>query len=704
VIGEFFIDWPLLGVSLFNTILLIWLSLTVFLSAEHRTSGVWIISSGSMMGALFFISHTVILGLGLETITTGIEVWWRVGWIPLVLTPLSWYVSVLWYAGFWETTDRRLYHRHRVWLYGLSGTAFLLALAVFFPGLIPSLLEMTLLNLKTVLNISEIPLIFPVSGIFVFFCIGASFDALLRPGSTTRALGKQARERARPWLFATAFGLLFVSLLVAVVFLWTVLTVRVSVLDISVLRTIAIFDLVIAAFVGISILTLGQAIVAYEIFTGYILPRRGLRRQWQRAVIFAFGYGVVVGGALAYPVQPIYTLLLTAVLMTGFFVLLNWRSFLERERFMRQLRPFITSQRMYDRLLSPSTQQTNVPELDVQVPFTALCEDLLGVRLAVLRPIGFLAPSIAHAITYPQNADISSVDIQAIVKKFVSPDDTWIPLHEPGFIGAIPLWSERGLIGVFLLGEKWDGGLFSQEDIEIARTVGERLVDTQATAVMARRFMSLQRRQLTESKIIDGRTRRTLHDEILPEIHAILLAFDADPQPVLADRLASLHRQISNLLREMPQTTMPEFQRKGLLHTLKLETDTAFSGAFDDVQWDIAEDTDSYLKELSPLKAEVLFYAAREVIRNAFRYGISENKKSNMRVATKMIDGFEIVIEDNGGVPFGAQNGQNGHTAGAGQGLALHSTMMAIVGGKLTFEQRDGEYTRVTLSFHEENV
>ena len=50
----------------------------------------------------------------------------------------------------------------------------------------------------------------------------------------------------------------------------------------------------------------------------------------------------------------------------------------------------------------------------------------------------------------------------------------------PGW--AVPLWSERGLIGIMLLGEKNDRGLYTQEEIEIARASGERLIDTQASA------------------------------------------------------------------------------------------------------------------------------------------------------------------------------------------------------------------------------
>jgi hypothetical protein len=34
---------------------------------------------------------------------------------------------------------------------------------------------------------------------------------------------------------------------------------------------------------------------------------------------------------------------------------------------------------------------------------------------------------------------------------------------------------------------------------------------------------------------------------------------------------------------------------------------------------------------------------------------------------------------------------------GSGQGLVLHSTLMAVIGGSLTIETKAGEYTRVIL-------
>ena len=62
---EFSLNWAIMAVSLFNTILLLWLGMTVLLNAERRTWGVWLAGGGLLMGGAFFVSHSAILGHGL---------------------------------------------------------------------------------------------------------------------------------------------------------------------------------------------------------------------------------------------------------------------------------------------------------------------------------------------------------------------------------------------------------------------------------------------------------------------------------------------------------------------------------------------------------------------------------------------------------------------------------------------------------------
>jgi hypothetical protein len=97
--GMFLLDWAIVAVSLFNTVLLLWLGLTVLLNAERRTWGIWLAGGGLLMGAAFFVSHSAILGYGLDYQGPGIDFWWHIGWVPVIVLPFVWYVLMLWYSG-----------------------------------------------------------------------------------------------------------------------------------------------------------------------------------------------------------------------------------------------------------------------------------------------------------------------------------------------------------------------------------------------------------------------------------------------------------------------------------------------------------------------------------------------------------------------------------------------------------------------------
>ena len=263
---------------------------------------------------------------------------------------------------------------------------------------------------------------------------------------------------------------------------------------------------------------------------------------------------------------------------------------------------------------------------------------------------------------------------------------------------AVPLWSERGLIGVLLLGEKKDGGLYAQEEIEIARASGERLIDTQAGAEMARRLMSLQRQRLAETQVVDRQTRRVLHDDVLPQLHAALLTLSSkvDPTDEALSSLSNAHRQISNLLHEIPVATAPQIVGLGLIGALQQTVDDEFAVAFDDVIWEFETEAERHFKTIPPLTAEVIFYAAREAIRNAARHGRAADAQSLvLKISVGRPDSWEIIIEDNG---VGLMTSGKGSNEGSGKGLALHSTMMSVIGGTLAVESVPGEYLRVRLS------
>ena len=313
--GDWRIDWPTLSISLFNTILLFWLALTIFLNAERRDWGVWLVIGGLGAGALFFISHTAILGIGYDWFAIESDFWWRVGWPPLIIIPYSFYIAMLWFIGYWDSSNQPLRKTHQPWFRATSIFAVILFVTLVFGQAVPSFTQVASYGRVADVIVTgpalAVIFLFPV---FIVLCISLSIFALRSPTSGAREQFPQARDRARPWLILSALILLLISLLAGGAIFWVVIYsdgFARSILEIGSLT--AKLDLIISGLISIAILSIGQAMVAYEIFTGATLPRQGLLRGWRRVIIVAVGYSTLIGGAYAFDVRPIYSLLMTAL-------------------------------------------------------------------------------------------------------------------------------------------------------------------------------------------------------------------------------------------------------------------------------------------------------------------------------------------------------------------------------------------------------
>jgi hypothetical protein len=760
------LDWAIIAVSFFNTIILIWLGATVLLNADRRRWGTWAAGGGLLLGGLFFVGHSAVVGRVIGTFSAEMEFWWRLSWMLVAGAPYMWYLVMLAYTGVLEAG------RHRAWMsiVTLLGGGAVALLALTDP--LPTYQAIVDRSPVTIFSLAGIPVVILIYPVYSVLCFVLSFSVLRRPEASARFMGDLARQRARPWLMAASLVLLVVSLSIGVAAAWFLSSVQSRPSQLFFLRMLPPlmgFDLLISGMVAVAIVLMGQAIVSYEIFTGKALPRGGLLHYWRQSLVLAAGYGAFVGASLSIPplteADSIYRLLLATVLMTVFFALLIWRSYAERERGMDRLRPFVASQRLYERLLRP----TAPPDVDVAAPFRALCEDVLGARVAYLAALGPLAPLVGSGLAYPNyresvvgsppsvaidngqrttdNGQLTVPALAELAAEFRSPQTMCVPLDPSrygGAVWAVPLWSERGLIGTLLLGNKRDGGLYTQEEIEIARAAGERLIDTQASTEMARRLMALQRQRLAESQVVDRRTRRVLHDDVLPRLHTAMLMLSADNRPTTNDQrpptndrqgdketrrqgdketeqsaicnlqsaisegngrrtreeavalLAGVHRQIANLLQDMPATAAPEVAQLGLIAALRRAVDGELGSAFDSVTWCIEPEAEHTVQHIPALNAEVIFYAAREAIRNAARYGRNGDAARPLHLTVSVVrrNGLEIAIEDDG-VGMGAAGAS---AEGSGQGLGLHGTMMAVIGGTLTAESIAGGCTRVIVA------
>ena len=710
--GLFWLDWASLALSLTNTILLIWLGTTVLINVEERSWGGWLAAAGLYLGGIFFVSHTAILGYGLSVVSVGTALWWVVGLIAVTVLPLLWYVMMLWYSGFWEQADEggnSLRQRHRVWL-GVSAVALVGMLAAVI------LMERTPVSAAyPVRGLEESPVLYgiPVMVVlypaYVIVCMGLSLDAVRHPGPTNRLMGEQARQHARPWLVASSLSLLLVSFSVVGVFVWLYPKIPDFQLSNENIRMIGYFDVLIEALIAAAVVMVGQAVVAYEIFTGQSLPRRGFLRQWQYAVLLAFGFGAVIGFVFSTNLRPIYGILLATLMMTFFLAMFSWRTVSERQRSIRRLRPFVTSQGFYDQLVAGDGLD---PEEDgLTVPFRALCQEVLDTEEAYLVALGPLAPLAGETLHYHRRkvetvaALPEGIDqyLMAQIGKFRI-EDPILPVEQAGASGVdwvVPLWSQRGVAGALLLGPKRDGGIYSREEIEVAQSSGERLIDARASAEIARKLLGMQRQRLAQTQVLDQRTRRALHDDILQDLHAAILrlagekSMESQTLESSIGMLTEVHADISRLLRSLPGTSLPDLPALGLIGALRALVRDEIGARFDGVSWQISPEAEAAAESLSPLEEEVLYYAAREAMRNAARHGRPEddNRHLNLSISIDAQPGFEVLVEDDGvGIPEGDKPDQEG-----GQGLSLHSTMMAVIGGELAVESEPGRFTRVRL-------
>ena len=691
-----FIVWLMISLSVFNALMLVWLSLTVFLNAERRNMGVYLISFSALVGAVFFISHTIILAYELTYFgTQQLDLWWTVGWMPVIFAPVLGYSIVLWYTGYWDDyAENRLRRRHQ-YVYGfIRLLTLLIVLLIAFGEGLPTYTRLARLDLTHTLLSGGVPLLFLLYPLLAVLAWVMAIDALLRPEMSQRLMGNLARQRARPWLIGSATLLLIVSLLAMVFLLWVVYlaTPSFSGYDNSgrtehlfdatyyVIWSVVLADVILSAMISCAVIFVGKAIVSYEVFTGKTLPRRGFARYWRNTVILAWLVSGMISWHFLRQEFYIYSVLMISILMMFFFAVLGWRSFAYREALIAQLRPFVTSENFLQGLLSDSTDvRTRSAEI-----FRTICAEILETPRAQLVPLGMVA-SLAQSLTYPSTEAIITLNISP--QTLASANETM--LHLPAtapFNWTIPLWSERGIIGALLIGDKQNGGLYTEEEIQVAQASAERIIDMLASEEMIRRLMQLQRQRQQATRALDMQTRRVLHDEILPTLHTAVLqlsTLEAEPTETreIIETMTAMHGQISNLIHQ--PTPQPHFVPNGnWLEALQSDLTQEFSHHFTKLQWELATQP----PVLDDMKQTIVFGAVRELIRNAALHGRGDDAERPLsaKICVKLSESLEITIEDDGvGVDYSAQKSE---TQGSGGGLALHSTLLAIVGGYLTLE------------------
>ena len=686
---EFLLYAGVQAVSLFNTVILLWLGLTVILTGDRRKPATIAGSAGLLLGALFFMGHTFIIGHSLDLGGRGINTVWKVMWVVAITAPYFWGLSIFYYsgnpaAGKWV---RRI----------LTAALFFMIFAMAFVLPLPSIMEFVLAPaLAPIIAWAYVP--------YLFLCFTLPLIALRRKSNSARL---DPFRQARPWLIGTAIMLTLAVLTFAyAAYAIVPQAIPIYTMTPDVLIELYAADGVVGGFIALAIILLGRAVVSNSVLTERPQSNRGFFMRWRNVVgVAILGSGFI---ALLYtaPIPPIYSLMLTAILAVIAYALFNWRQYVEHAEFMQRLDPFVKSLHLHDHLLSSGTD-TWTESHDL---FTALCRDALGAERACLAFEGAVPATESQRLEYQWSSAY-----EAVVQHPIERPGEWTRLD--GDTWVWPLADSRGTIGRLILGPRLNGSEYTVQELQVAATCAERILDALAGEQLARVAVNLLQQRIAQVQVMSAQHKRIIHDEVLPQIHLALLKVEGlrtvgqdvgqdGTQSVTntgkideaTNALTQAHRRLSGLVREMSNAVPTRLESEGLIAALHSAVDHDFRDSFDALDWQVDPAAQDRAKQLPLFVSEVIFFAAQEALRNAARHGRGAeiNRKLKLDVAIQNGAGLTIVIGDDG-----VGRAANRALGEAGSGLAFHSTMLAVIGGTLSVEDRSGGGTQVVISVPE---
>ena len=670
------------AVSLFNTVLLLWLGLTVLLTGNRRRPATIAGGAGLLLGALFFMGHTLLIAHTVDFFGGGINIVWRVMWFVAVIAPYFWGLALYYYSG--DPTAGRWVRRI------LTAAMLFMVLAVFLIFPLPSFLEFVLAPaLAPVIAWLYVP--------YLFLCFVLPLMALRRL-PTRNALWRDPFRRARPWLIAAAM-LLTLAVVAFAYAAYAIVPRAIPVYTISEneLRELYFADELVAGFIGLAIIFLGRAVLSNSVLTERLQAGPGLFARWRNVVGVAIVGSLFVALLYNLNIRPIYSVLLTVILAVMAYALFNWRQSVEHEEFMRRLNPFVTSLHLHERLLTSNADS----EQESRELFTALCRDALRTDHASLLFEGSIGgPHERQRIDYRWPAEQDAL-LQAPLSNSID----WSRLDVDHW--AYPLSDSRGAIGRLILGPKLDGNEYDVQELQVASACAERILDALAGEQLAHVVVSLLRQRIAQVQVMSAQHKRILHDEVLPQIHLALLKVEAlrasgqdaamPDEAKLDDATTALtqaHRRVSGLVREMSTAVPTRLESEGLAAALKSALDHDFRDSFDRVEWRADPAAVERARHLPLFASEVIFSAAQEAIRNAAQHGRGgiAQRPLHLDVALQDSSGLKIIIGDDG---VGRQ--PDPAEGESGSGLRFHGAMLAVIGGTLSVEDRSGGGTQVVI-------
>lgn len=493
-----------------------------------------------------------------------------------------------------------------------------------------------------------------------------------------------------------------------------------------------VLDLFAMGAVAFIILFLGYSVVRHGILIERPLARRGFLEQWRGIVIVATAVAVFIAWLVMLTQNnamltqsDLSGLLVITSLATVAYALFTWSSYTAHDRYIALLGPFLQSTNLRH-WLNTDLQKT---EQSMETLFFHLCQDVLEVRAARLEVLaGPLRRSFSYCWPFFDERDRQTDSTVSTNKLYAektilpwSPDVTATRMRitvegQPMICWVLPIYDELGLVAKLFLGPRQDGSGFTDEDMELAHACGQRILDTLRDHEAMQTVAGLLRRRIVDVKLLDAQHRRVLHDEILPQMHLALLRLetlrpfvnshdDVEPCPTIAPDLAlqeaiecisDSHRRLAAMMRSTTPSTPHRLERDGLMHAIHVMIVHDFEQAFDEVQWEVPEETMHRIDEaIPPALAEITFAAVQEALRNAARHGrgIDIHRRLCLTFKASLDPHLEVLVTDDGvGI-----HSTSSTTTGTGGGLLTHSALLAVAGGSLTVKSTPNEGVTVRI-------
>jgi two-component sensor histidine kinase len=505
--------------------------------------------------------------------------------------------------------------------------------------------------------------------------------------------------------------------------------------------TLVPLDILATGSLALIILLLGYSVVRHGILIERPLARRGFFEQWRGIVIVATTVAIFIALLVTLTDSRLSGLLLITCLATGTYALFTWSSYTAHDRYVALLRPFLRSPNLRH-WLNTDLQKT---EQSMEDLFSHLCKDVLEVQCARLF---VLAGPVRRSFNYRWSAFDWQSELErsaksakaAAIREEVSGSvdsrpsndhapETGINAHrirmtfqgQPVICWVLPIYDELGLVAQLYLGPRQDGAGFTDEDMDLAHACGQRILDTLRDHEAMLAVAGLLRRRIVDVKLLGAQQRRVLHDEILPQMHLALLRLETLRPFVTGSQgqngsqqadhaldetigiITGAHRRLATMMRATSTSAPHRLERDGMMHAIHTMIEQDFQQAFDEVEWDVSDETASHIDEIvPPAIAELIFAAVQEALRNAARHARGSDVHRRLRLTLKASCNphLEVIVADDGVGIVSASSS----TTGTGGGLLTHSALLAIAGGSLTIKSAPGEGVVVRIVLPPESL